>query len=247
VGIGQRARSSLRPLVWSVRRRTLGRSKIRRAVAEARQAGEPVRVVVGGHWHALDGWLALDERDQDVTKPLAFDDGSVDAIFCEHVVEHIALADALRFFAEAHRVLRPDGILRVVVPTVEAMLDADLTTPEGQTYMGHTIAHHFSEAEAWVREHADESLVAAAPHVLFLNFMFYDHGHRFIWTRPLLVDALRWAGFTSARACEIGEGVDPEVCLERRRRGDYLGADPDADRAPGTVFNCDSGVAEAVR
>ena len=246
VDVVPRAKALLRPYVWQARRRTLGRAKIRRHLQSAARSGQPVRVVLGGHWCEPAGWLVLDERDQDVTEPLAFPDGSVDAVFCEHVIEHVSLAETLALFVEVHRILRPGGVFRVVVPTIEAMIAADLTTDQGRSYMRRTIAHHFRTEEALVRERTGESLVATAPNALFVNFMFYEHGHRFIWTTDLLVHALRWAGFADVRQREVGEGADADVCLERRRRGDYVGFDPDEDKA-GVPFNVDSGIAEAVR
>jgi len=46
-------------------------------------------------------------------------DGSVDAIYHSHLLEHLARADARTFLLECHRMLRPGGILRVAVPDLE--------------------------------------------------------------------------------------------------------------------------------
>lgn len=56
--------------------------------------------------------------DMDITKPLPFEDRSVEFILAEHVVEHISAPDALRFFQESHRILEPGGTLRVCCPCV---------------------------------------------------------------------------------------------------------------------------------
>jgi glycosyltransferase involved in cell wall biosynthesis/SAM-dependent methyltransferase len=47
---------------------------------------------------------------------LPFEDASFDVLLCLEGLEHIYLSDAERFLAEAHRVLRPDGILILTAP-----------------------------------------------------------------------------------------------------------------------------------
>lgn len=241
--VPHRIRRLARPLY----RATVGPWKVRRYIATMKRSGRPIRLVFGGHWCEAPGWLVLSERDQDITVPLHVPDASVDVVFIEHVLEHIELRDALGFLVEARRILRPGGILRIVCPTLDAMLDADLTSPDARTYLGHTIAHAYDDEEAFVRSLSGESLVETAPQILLLNFMFYGHGHRFIWSRDLLIAAARWAGFDTATECRIGEGRNPDVCIERRRRGIYLGNVPAEDRAPGTTFDSESSIVEAIR
>jgi SAM-dependent methyltransferase len=45
--------------------------------------------------------------------------GSVDNIYVNHVIEHVETEHVERFFAEAHRVLRPGGVLRVGCPDAD--------------------------------------------------------------------------------------------------------------------------------
>ena len=46
-------------------------------------------------------------------------DGTVDNIYCSHVIEHLPNDVVLRFLGEAHRVLRDGGTLRVACPDAE--------------------------------------------------------------------------------------------------------------------------------
>jgi SAM-dependent methyltransferase len=56
----------------------------------------------------------------DIRKRLPFEDNSVDACYHSHVLEHLTASDGKGLLKECFRVLKPKGILRVVVPDLEA-------------------------------------------------------------------------------------------------------------------------------
>jgi len=60
--------------------------------------------------------LHLDLR----TEPLPFEENSFDAIYANHVIEHMFLEEALFSLREIRRVLKKGGVLRVTVPDLEA-------------------------------------------------------------------------------------------------------------------------------
>ena len=51
-----------------------------------------------------------------IGKKWKFDSGSVDILYASHVFEHLDKVDRAHFIAEASRVVKPGGILRIVVP-----------------------------------------------------------------------------------------------------------------------------------
>ncbi|MGB2963321.1 MAG: methyltransferase domain-containing protein [Anaerolineales bacterium] len=57
---------------------------------------------------------------RDLRKPLPYQDNSFDALYCNHVFEHLTPADGFNLANELYRVLKSDGICRVVVPDLEA-------------------------------------------------------------------------------------------------------------------------------
>jgi predicted SAM-dependent methyltransferase len=71
-------------------------------------------------------WINVDIQPSDkdvkacnILNGLPFDEGHFDAVYNSHVIEHISKPDVVYFLAECFRVLKPDGVLRVVVPDLE--------------------------------------------------------------------------------------------------------------------------------
>lgn len=78
------------------------------------------RLNLGCGGNILDGWENHD-ADVDISRPLPWANESVDFILAEHVVEHIAPAEALSFLREARRILKPDGVLRLCIPVLDRL------------------------------------------------------------------------------------------------------------------------------
>jgi predicted SAM-dependent methyltransferase len=55
----------------------------------------------------------------DLSQGIPFPDASFDVVYHSHVLEHFSQSAAASFIKECYRVLRPQGILRVVVPDLE--------------------------------------------------------------------------------------------------------------------------------
>ena len=73
-------------------------------------------------------WLNLDMVPQhplavacDLRHGLPLAANAADACYSSHVLEHLTRAEADPFIAEQFRVLRPNGVIRVVVPDLEVM------------------------------------------------------------------------------------------------------------------------------
>lgn len=89
-------------------------------------------VNIGAGPHGRPGWVNVDASPgpniqclYDCRRRLPFPDGSARGIFTEHFLEHLDYAEeAPLFLAECRRILRPGGVLRVVVPDAELYLRA---------------------------------------------------------------------------------------------------------------------------
>jgi predicted SAM-dependent methyltransferase len=65
-----------------------------------------------------------------LTQGLPFPDASFDVVYHSHVLEHFAKTEAEFFMRECCRVLRPHGVLRVVVPDLEQIAQTYLIALE---------------------------------------------------------------------------------------------------------------------
>src|SRR5262249_15385709 len=185
-------------------------------------AGSDVKVVFGGHWSNNPGWLVLTEQDQDITAPLQFGDGSVDVVFSEHVIEHVPFAGAVRFLAESVRILKKGGIGRIVCPMLDRMVHADFQGERGAQYIHNSLQPFFADEEQILRDLGINGVVEQ-PLPFFFAFLYFGHGHRFIWTSDLMITVMKAVGFSEASRVDVGQGRRTDACIERRRRGIYHG------------------------
>lgn len=166
----------------------------RRRIRNLLHAGTPLRLHLGSGGHSLEGWVNVDvigmgpDVHWDLRRRLPFPDGSAEAVFLEHVIEHFTLADDLDLLAECRRVLAPAGIVRLGVPDFGRYMESYATD-------GAFLEHQ--------RPGRPTRLLAAAEVAL-------AHGHRSVWDCETLELALREAGFVDCRCRLWGESsLDP--------------------------------------
>jgi SAM-dependent methyltransferase len=83
-----------------------------------------LNVGCGVHFHSH--WVNLDVQarspevmDFDVRRPLPYAPRTFDMVYHSHVLEHLPRESAPAFIADCRRVLKPGGVLRIVVPDLE--------------------------------------------------------------------------------------------------------------------------------
>jgi SAM-dependent methyltransferase len=197
-------------------------------IASYRQSlapGAELKVVFGGHWSDNPGWLLLSERHQDVTGRLAFADNTVDVAFAEHVIEHVPFAGGVNLLRESYRILKPGGVCRILCPMLDRMMTATLDDANGREYMRNSYSRFFTEEEALLRDQLGLDGIFEEPRAFMFNNLYMGHEHRFIWTSGLMIKVMKAIGFKTADRYLPGQGSRSEYCIERRRRGLYLGHD----------------------
>lgn len=80
----------------------------------------------------LSGWINVDldsplaDRLLNLTEPLPFGNSSISHIYNEHFIEHITRDQAVSFLKECHRVLSPEGAIRITTPNLRFLTSAYL-------------------------------------------------------------------------------------------------------------------------
>jgi predicted SAM-dependent methyltransferase len=102
-------------------RATTGPRLLRKRVDQQAARNEPIRIIIGGGGVRPDeGWIATNIQYLNLLNDghwrRAFGDHKIDAIFAEHVWEHLAPADGKEAVARCFRYLKPGGRLRIAVP-----------------------------------------------------------------------------------------------------------------------------------
>lgn len=159
------------------------------SAAHLKRRGGAFKLNLGCGTNKLEGWENHD-ADVDVTKPLPWGDATADFIFIEHCIEHVSYHQALGFFREARRVLKPDGVLRVTVPSIEQIMkrgDED----------------YFKFASKWSKEPTKRGAMRA---------IVECHGHQFAWTASMLEASLYVAGFDGVQQQELGRSSHSALC-----------------------------------
>lgn len=61
-------------------------------------------------------------QECDLRKRLPFEDNSVEVIYSSHMLEHFPKNEAPSFVQECYRILKPKGLIRMVVPDLEQLI-----------------------------------------------------------------------------------------------------------------------------
>ncbi|HWW77720.1 MAG TPA: methyltransferase domain-containing protein [Pyrinomonadaceae bacterium] len=176
---------------WRARRRTL------RNLAALPREGLCVNLGCGPA--PLEGWVNLDiargprvDVVWDLRRGLPFGDGSCEAVFGEHVIEHLSREDAGRLAAECLRVLRAGGVLR-------------LSTPDA----GRFLRSYAGDGE-FLRHPAFPTEVESP--IDRVNVMMREGGqHLWAYDGDSLLSLLRRAGFAEAVEQQFGVSAHPRM------------------------------------
>ena len=171
-------------------------------------------VNVGAGLKGKPGWINVDMVKApginclyDCRKRLPFPNASVRGIFCEHFVEHLDYTEEVPYFLnECHRVLKPEGVLRIIVPDAEKYLCA-------------------YAAPGWEQLSAlrplDEGNVDAHYHCRYrtkmelINMVFRQgHRHKYAYDFETLHFILLRYGFSRVIRQEFGRSWLPELSID---------------------------------
>jgi predicted SAM-dependent methyltransferase len=167
----------------------------------ARRMPRPFALEVGG-LKKRPGWLpvnvnAVTPYYMDGTKPWPFEDGALSHVYADNMIEHVPLAGARVFFAEAHRCLRPGGIIRLVTPDVRTHVELYLA---GDDVVRSNLADEYRSLGVVIEHPID-----------MLRTPIGEFGHHagYVYDFDTLDAELRRAGFAPAVRRNMQESDDP--------------------------------------
>lgn len=169
----------------------------------------PFLVNIGCGDEPFQDWVNLDLNPEtradivwDVRDGLPFPDHSCRFIYNEHFLEHIPVEEGVRFLRECHRALRPGGVVRIGMPSIE--------DPVRHYYENTWARQSWLEkyGYAWIKTRAE-----------YLNITFRNWGHQWLYDFEELDRRLREAGFTQIQAVAWGTSKFPEL-RERETRAE---------------------------
>jgi len=143
----------------------------------------------------------LDIRRCDVTKGLPFDDASVDYIYTSHMLEHLHKEDAIFVLKEFYRVLKPKGVLRVVVP------DLKIYAKEYLNKEGFSVDNDLPAADKFM----DSIMLQGIGEIRPLFYKLMCKRHQWMYDFESLARRLWDCGFSKVKECKLGEGLLPDI------------------------------------
>jgi SAM-dependent methyltransferase len=167
----------------------------------------------------------------DLRKPLPFQENTFSAIYASHVLEHLYRVEADALLAECKRVLKPGGVVRLVVPDLHSLVLDYLKSRNGDS----TPATRWSAADSLNEKLAFRSAQPPGGNMVFKFYALWKdfHSHKWMYDSDSLSHYLEAAGFEPVEKREfrcseipgIEEVEDPTrvldgagVCIEGKKR-----------------------------
>jgi predicted SAM-dependent methyltransferase len=163
-----------------------------------------IRLINSEQWTYAKASTGLSIRWAEAERlPLA--SNSVVALYTSHMLEHLSQNAAKLFVAEARRVLRPRGVLRVVVPDLRRLVE---------DYLGHGDADRFV-SDTLLSEVEEKSRIRGQIRRLFVG----ARNHRWMYDAQSLTRLLAREGFVDVQALPPGETrIQSPGALDLRER-----------------------------
>ena len=143
----------------------------------------------------------------DLRRRFPFKDNTVDVIYASHCLEHFTKDQGMQFLRECHRVLKTNGILRVVVPDLAALI--------AKYANGEIPADEFVEKLVAI----PTSLNRGCLKRLFANLIAFPH--KCMYDEKTLLNKLRMVGFQANQRKAFDSAIEDigKIEIESRTEG----------------------------
>ncbi|HYD21132.1 MAG TPA: methyltransferase domain-containing protein [Flavipsychrobacter sp.] len=145
-------------------------------------------------------WLPNVDIVWDITaKPYPFPDNRFEGIYTEHCLEHIPFEHCDKNIKEFYRMLKPGGIVRIIVPDGEKYVNWYTRKKQGENV-----------------KMPDEEYYISPMHRI--NGIFRNHGHLFIYDFDTLRILMEKNGFKNVRKCDYLQGANSDLFHDTEMR-----------------------------
>lgn len=175
------------------------KAKIRTQTVLNTLSNTGVLLQIGCGYRPFSNWINLDivhgyaDVVWDVRKSLPFKNNSIEAIFCEHVIEHLTKNDAAKLLSECLRVLQIGGVAR-------------FSTPDAEKYiLSYAAKDDFLTATTFGRKDVLRMDI--------INKVMRENGaHQWVYDSESLTYAFSKAGFRIVNKAEFGVSAHVMMC-----------------------------------
>lgn len=162
---------------------------------------------IGCQSHPMLGWLNVDIEPKtngiaymDATCRFPLPDGCLDYVFSEHMIEHIGLPEGIFMLKECYRVMKKDGVIRIVTPNLKFIVELyNSVHPVHSEYVSFSERYFKSAPPPFIND------------TVVINNFFRDWGHQFIYDEKSLHAAFATVGFQDIKTEELYISRHPDL------------------------------------
>lgn len=134
----------------------------------------------------------------DIRRPLKCPNDYWDGVFTEHTLEHITHAEGFRLLKELYRVLKPNGILRIILPDIKKAVEFYVERSKNEYF----VKNFDTGAEAiWE--------------------ITQNYNHKSVWDAELMMLVLNKVGFRNVTEMKFGYSISDEIVKDKPDREPY--------------------------
>lgn len=140
----------------------------------------------------------------DVRKNLPFADGTVDIIYSSHLIEHLYLSESKVHLKDCYRVLKKEGIIRIVVPDLKFIISEYIKNSENDKLV---------KADILCKKllmRAEDPPRGSFMYRLY-TCMKDLHSHKWQYDADSLIYHVKNAGFRNVNECSFLESKIPDI------------------------------------
>ena len=149
-------------------------------------------------------WTPALDLCWDITKSLPFDDNTLNGVYAEHCLEHISFSSCQKAIGEFFRILRPGGVIRIVVPDAELYMNLYVRSKNGEAVRFPYVT--------------DQDIEEGYTPIMSVNRVFRNHGHHFAYDFETLSMMLCRAGFIDISKASYMQGRNSDLLIDSEKR-----------------------------